>query len=229
MSQEDLIHFGTFLDRKVECSNTDELIGLINEAVSNLNAIHYEFKALAARYDESDPQRAAAIQVLFERYHKKLFFKYNGLLAKAKEFSRDNEIITCAAALEGDGVLAFLQALKDGVLFTEVVTMRLERLKAVLQGDKKITSVDKDSGRCFIATATMGDFDDPVVVALREFRDDCLQQSMPGRTCVALYYRFSPALARLIENSSLLKWFSFWLIVRPAHAFARLWRRNTQS
>jgi hypothetical protein len=58
---------------------------------------------------------------------------------------------------------------------------------------------------CFIATAAWGSWMDPHVVSLRLFRDDVLMQSAPGRAFVALYYRHSPALARLIGRHETLR------------------------
>lgn len=228
MSSEDFSNFSNFLDRKEECKSIDELLSLIDEAITSIDSIRYELKDMASSYDESNPKRAAAIQLLFERLSKKLYLKYNSILTKAKEFSKDNKIISSATTLDSDKVEheALYQVLSGGELFTDVVKPRMERLKAVLQGNNKITSIDKSDG-CYIATATMGDFDDPVVVALREFRDNYLQYSTLGRIFIALYYRFSPPLARLIEDSTLLKRFSYWLIVRPAYVFAQFFRHTT--
>jgi len=221
-----LEQFGEFLDRKVECSNPDELIGLIDEAITYLDTIHDELRDMASSYDESNPRRAAAIDLLFDNSQEGLFLKYNSLLAKAKEFMIDNEVISCACILENN-TSALYQLVSDGVLFTETVKSRLVRLKAVLKGNDKIKSIDKSSG-CYIATATMGGIDDPLVIALREFKDNCLQQSKYGRMLTVLYYRFSPPLAELIKGSPLLKHFSYWFVVRPAYLFALLCRYNTR-
>ncbi len=73
-------------------------------------------------------------------------------------------------------------------------------------------------GGCFIATAAYGSPQEKHVLVLRQFRDVCLMTSVPGRKLVDVYYRYSPPLARAIENNQALR-----IVVRyallPAVAF----------
>ncbi len=75
---------------------------------------------------------------------------------------------------------------------------------------------------CFIATATMGSYDDPTVMLLRDFRDQWLLKHRFGHVFVKHYYRFGPYLASLIHRSNNLKRLSFILLIRPATGLARL-------
>ena len=59
--------------------------------------------------------------------------------------------------------------------------------------------------RCFIATAAYGSFLDPHVTALRTFRDEFLLTHQAGREFVALYYHYSPPLAAIIGDSTILR------------------------
>jgi len=54
---------------------------------------------------------------------------------------------------------------------------------------------------CYIATAVYGDEDAPQVLRLRQFRDETLHRSVPGRWLSHLYYRFSPPLAQKLKNA----------------------------
>ena len=87
--------------------------------------------------------------------------------------------------------------------------------------------LEKDTQKsrsCFIATATMGDINHPVVSDLRSFRDSWLTERSWGRKFIHLYYKYGPSLARMIERSKTLKNVSYVLVVRPLHAIAVLFK-----
>ncbi|MCM8809427.1 MAG: hypothetical protein NC934_04555, partial [Candidatus Omnitrophica bacterium] len=58
---------------------------------------------------------------------------------------------------------------------------------------------------CFIATACFGDYNHQVVKILRNFRDKYLITNKIGESFVRWYYLHSPRYAKIIENSSALK------------------------
>lgn len=60
----------------------------------------------------------------------------------------------------------------------------------------------EEKGRCFIATAVYGDPSHPQVLVLRSFRDNVLRTSKWGRSTIGGYYRWSPKILKLIQNSS---------------------------
>jgi hypothetical protein len=75
---------------------------------------------------------------------------------------------------------------------------------------------DSDGGGgCFIATATMGDYNHPTVLQLRFFRDAYLLQRKWGQIFTRLYYKWGPYLANIIKKSDMLKKLSYFSIVRP--------------
>lgn len=74
---------------------------------------------------------------------------------------------------------------------------------------------------CFVATAVMGDFDDPIVLLLRQFRDTVLLRSLPGRLFVRTYYRLSPPLARWIAPSVRRRAFFYRTLIAPAATIAQ--------
>tara|TARA_B100000287_G_scaffold366447_1_gene361734 strand:- start:3 stop:1385 length:1383 start_codon:yes stop_codon:yes gene_type:complete len=73
---------------------------------------------------------------------------------------------------------------------------------------------EKKSG-CFVATATMGDYNHPTVKSLRIFRDDYLDKRKWGSSFIKHYYYWGPYLAKGIEKSNFLKKLSYFIIIKP--------------
>lgn len=73
----------------------------------------------------------------------------------------------------------------------------------------------KSSSGCFIATATMGNYNHPVVLELRQFRDNWLLKREWGINFTKWYYKEGPKAARIIEKSYLLRKVSFIFIIKP--------------
>lgn len=73
--------------------------------------------------------------------------------------------------------------------------------KAILAGEPE--PGDEELGltsKCFVATACYGTPDCREVRRLRAFRDDVLLGSASGKLFVAVYYRFSPPLAKWLRH-----------------------------
>jgi hypothetical protein len=64
---------------------------------------------------------------------------------------------------------------------------------------------EEKSGRCFVATATYGDFNHPSVIQFRHYRDDVLNKSIIGRGFISFYYLVSPYLANLLMKNSTMR------------------------
>jgi ribosomal protein L7/L12 len=79
---------------------------------------------------------------------------------------------------------------------------------------KGIDSTNVKSG-CFIATATMGDYDHPVVMDLRMFRDNWLLKRDWGVRFTNWYYTHGPKAAHIIEKSFFLRRLTFIFVVKP--------------
>ena len=104
--------------------------------------------------------------------------------------------------------------------------LNIQELAAVLSALGEIPGVAKSGGSsgkggCFIATATMGDYDHPVVKELREFRDQYLLERDWGKKFTKYYYKFGPYPAKVISKSNLLKKVSYVFIVKPLSFVAR--------
>ena len=78
---------------------------------------------------------------------------------------------------------------------------------------------------CFIATATMGDYDHPYVLSLRLFRDKKLLKNSIGAIFVDYYYRTSPFFANIISKSNILRRISLYILIRPLTKIANWYLR----
>ncbi len=90
-----------------------------------------------------------------------------------------------------------------------------EKHKDALNISNKNTS-NKKSG-CFIATATMRDYNHPIVLDLRNFRDMYLLKSLFGQLLVKIYYRFSPTIAKIILKNSFCRQMTLIFLIKPIH------------
>lgn len=70
-----------------------------------------------------------------------------------------------------------------------------------------------ETGGCFIATASFGNYNNPLVIIFRNFRDKILLKSFYGKKLVQLYYNHSPKYAKIISKSAYLKYFSQFILI----------------
>lgn len=93
---------------------------------------------------------------------------------------------------------------------------------------KKIQKIEpsyvppKKKGFCFIATATMGSYDHPEVMELRNFRDNWILEKNWGEGFVTWYYHYGSIAAKFIDKSLVLKRICYLLIVKPLVYLARI-------
>lgn len=91
----------------------------------------------------------------------------------------------------------------------------LNELTSKLEKLKNTRLKEENSSKCFVATATMGNYYHPVVVDLRLFRDNWLLKRKWGVIFTNWYYKHGPKAARMIENSYLLRKITFLFLVKP--------------
>jgi hypothetical protein len=65
--------------------------------------------------------------------------------------------------------------------------------------ERQSASGASTDNRCFVATLVFGP-DAPETIALRQYRDQSLMKYRSGRGAVAIYYRLSPGLCRLMRE-----------------------------
>lgn len=97
----------------------------------------------------------------------------------------------------------------------KILYIRDEKLLQLWQNLEPETAPKTKKGFCFIATAAMGDYNHPVVVDLRQFRDNWLLKRDWGKRFTNWYYNHGPKAAKVIERSLLLRKLSYFFIVKP--------------
>ena len=114
-------------------------------------------------------------------------------------------------------------------LYTNSEHLNNIQLTAILYSLGEIpNSGSKSSSKsgCFIATATMGNYDHPVVIQLSQFRDQYLIKHNWGRKFIKYYNIFSPYPAKIISKSNLLKKVSYFIIVQPLSFVVKIIMNN---
>jgi hypothetical protein len=77
------------------------------------------------------------------------------------------------------------------------------------------TTNKETSNSCFVATATMGDYDHPAVMDLRLFRDNWLLKRQWGIDFTNWYYTHGPKAASMIEKSTFMRKLTYICIIKP--------------
>lgn len=75
---------------------------------------------------------------------------------------------------------------------------------------------------CFVATATMGNYNHPIVIELQHFRDHYLINKSWGVRFIDWYYKNGPVIANHISKSAVLKKISLWFLIKPLTIVTRL-------
>ena len=99
-----------------------------------------------------------------------------------------------------------------------IIAAETKRMQAKVE-DLKANKTSSSSGGCFVATATYGRYDHPVVIDLRLFRDNTLNKSFFGKVFIKLYYVFGPYPAAVIAKSEILRNISLKYFIEPLHKF----------
>lgn len=112
---------------------------------------------------------------------------------------------------------------KDFGHATKKITFIKDEKLLVLWQKLEPETAPKKKG-CFIATAAMGNYDHPVVLDLRMFRDNWLLKRNWGVQFTNWYYIHGPKAARFIEKSKFLKSLTFLFVVKPLQLISKIFR-----
>jgi DNA-directed RNA polymerase subunit RPC12/RpoP len=108
--------------------------------------------------------------------------------------------------------------------FLKVLEKENPQSANALKAQRESHSMKEKEGKsgCFVATACYGNYDHPIVIELRQFRDIFLESSRAGRRFVRWYYKSSPLIANFVAKNGILKILARILIVAPVVTIARI-------
>lgn len=198
-------------------------------------ALTYYKKAIEFSKDSNEMKKAVANElqsVVLDFFWaiQRHYLEFEELDDSALEYWRRFEIIEAGLAFALECAPENLLILSDGLNITDFIQDDLRTFgldvtpikEKYITAKKKIDpdweppkpSAAKGSG-CFIATATMGDYNNPTVIQLRHFRDNYLAKKDWGRSFIDSYCKYSPYIAILISKSTFLKSVSYILLIKP--------------
>ena len=126
----------------------------------------------------------------------------------------------------GASTFSYTDLNKNGQKRTYVSTKKFCSRKCEAEYDDRYgVNYELKSG-CFVATAVYGNYDHPVVLDLRYFRDNFLNHKKWGRSFISWYYTHSPNWANIIKGNLVLRTLALLLIIKPLHLFVKLIMKN---
>jgi hypothetical protein len=86
--------------------------------------------------------------------------------------------------------------------------------------------VTPEKSGCFVATAVYNDYNHPVVLDLRFFRDNYLDKLNWGKEFINFYYKYSPGIANIIEKNKILRFLALISLIKPLHRIIKFFHFN---
>ncbi|ESY03815.1 hypothetical protein X753_19800 [Mesorhizobium sp. LNJC399B00] len=223
---ETLIAFSHALATTPEAAKTtvtNEVVGEVNAIVVALYRIARDHMVEYAALDNTWQSYLVHVSQMIDALDKARMW------SPTDRTTLDNIVHLCKDNIEG---YTFRDRFNNGIPVALGITDSYEQLlrSRMDQAVAAIRSIDgtysppviekKKADACFVVTATLGDYDHPKVVLLREFRDEWILKKWWGKAFIDTYYRIGPSLASVIKRSTLLRKISFLIVVRPAARFA---------
>ena len=168
-----------------------------------------------------------------QKYKKPLFeyFKVLDFILRKKttpigceKTYRSINVINLVSKNNGDFFYPLEGTQEESILLKELFNyskVELDRLSP----DNTVTKPISTSG-CFIATAALGSYNDPIVLDLRNFRDNWLLTRDWGIKFTKWYYKHGPKAARMIMHSKTLKKITYYIIIKPLHFITKFLVKN---
>ena len=106
--------------------------------------------------------------------------------------------------------------------FEEFLKLNWSKTVPIIQKDE----IHNTNEGCFIATACYKDYDHPVVLHLRSFRDDYLNDKKWGQAFIKFYYHHSQKYAHIISKNEFLKYSLKVFLIKPIYHITKILFRS---
>jgi hypothetical protein len=237
---------------KLSIHNEDELTEIVNkittiifnkikEAVNHIKSeIDREFNALqipaGTLYAVNNLRKINIQSKVWGNYSEKLFqyFKVMDFFVRMKpnllsceKGYRSVDYTNSVAEHSGSHFYKLEGISVESKLLNELFQFSKSELNRI-SPNNEITN-PKSSDGCFIATATMGNYNHPIVLELRYLRDNWLLNKIWGQNFTKWYYKNSPSVANCIEDSIALKSLAFTLIVLPLYCVSKVINKTSNK
>lgn len=209
----------TSMEAAIRCAPEDQEDAFRDAVAAAIDSVIHDYYEKARRHFESHPD--------LERWNK--YIQLSNLMIQALEKGHqyvpsnrslmEGVIQICTDNLAGwnfgrpGGYFGMLkQQIDSHVAIRTTYTKKLQDIDPAYQSPNVTIA---QGGPCFIAAATMGSNNHPVVISLKNWRDSQLLERTAGRVFVRMYYTLGSYPAKVISKSTVLRNLSYWMIIRP--------------
>jgi hypothetical protein len=198
-------------------SNNENLQEISNSVIENLNAKNYNRFPLSFKFENCN-------KINFESLKKLNFNRFSSV----QIFVSNNDYLSTSLKEIGFQFINNRWNFLREKTVLEKTDLKCKKCGKKINNERIYNQQNgycaKCKNFCFIATATMGSYDHPEVMILRNFRDKWILKRSWGNSFVKWYYKYGYIAAKKIEKNYFLKKLCYLTIVKPLVLISKLFK-----